>query len=127
MNPSVDNERGSITPLVVFFTAAVMGAMSVTVLVANDLGDASRAQSAADAAALAGAAKGPIAARSAAVANRAKVVRIKDNAQLGRAIDAATGATQGTIGDVTVTVKVGRHTKSARAQTKTGKSNLVAG
>jgi hypothetical protein len=94
-----DDERGQALPLVLVIMAAAMG----TALLLGELGSRalaeSRAQTAADAAALAGAAEGPEAA-----------------AELARVNGSATTDVEGTVGDATVTVRVGEADAVARAQ-----------
>ena len=94
-----DDERGQALPLVLVIMAAAMG----TALLLGELGSRalaeSRAQTAADAAALAGAAEGPHAVAALARLNGSAVTDV-----------------EGTVGDATVTVRVGEADAIARAQ-----------
>src|SRR5262245_10013721 len=92
------SERGQALPLVVLLVALAGAACLVVGSVGGRAAAAARARSAADAAALAGAAEGPDAAREVARLN-------------------GSGATvvSGGVGDVTVRVPVGSATASARA------------
>lgn len=94
-----DDERGQALPLLLVIMAVAMGAA----LLLGELGHRalaeSRAQTAADAAALAGAAGGPEAA-----------------AELARMNGSTSSDVEGTLGDVTVRVRVGEAHAVARAQ-----------
>ena len=103
-------ERGQALPLVLVIMAAAMGAA----LLLGELGSRalaeSRAQTAADAAALAGAAEGPEAA-----------------AELARMNGSTSSAVEGTVGDATVTVRVGGADAIARAQAPPPSASGVEG
>ena len=92
------DERGQALPLVLVIMAVAMGAA----LLLGELGSRalaeSRAQTAADAAALAGAAEGPEAA-----------------AELARMNGSTSSDVQGTVGEATVTVRIGEADAVARA------------
>lgn len=93
-----DDERGQVLPLAAAMLAVVVGGLVALVPVARALDDRARAHTAADAAALAGAAEGEAAARRLAGANGARVVAFRR---------------EGT--DVVVRVQVGGVAASARA------------
>lgn len=94
-----DDERGQALPIVLVIMAVAMGAA----LLLGELGSRalaeSRAQTAADAAALAGAAEGPEAA-----------------AELARVNGSTSSNVEGAVGDATVTVRVGEADAIARAR-----------
>jgi hypothetical protein len=92
-------ERGSVLPLMGLFMATAAGAMLLLAYVTSALIHASWAQTAADAAALAGASRGEAGANTAATANRGQLISFR---------------VDGT--DTLVTVKSGSQTKSARAR-----------
>jgi hypothetical protein len=93
-----ERDRGQAVPIVIG-VVAVLGAMVVGIgRFAVDLRDAAQARTAADAAALAGVAGGPDAAREMASANGAALVSINEDGD-----------------DVIVVVSVGRARASARA------------
>lgn len=92
-------ERGQVAPLLVVFLAVVAVVAAVVVDLGGAAVAAARAQTAADAAALAGAAEGDGSARSVAAANGAELV---DFAQEGAV--------------VTVEVRLGRARATARAE-----------
>jgi hypothetical protein len=72
----VESERGSVAPLVALLVVAVGGLCLGLGRLAGTANAAAKAQTAADAAALAGAADGPDAAGELAAANGARLVRV---------------------------------------------------
>ena len=104
------DERGQALPLVLVIMAAAMG----TALLLGALGSRalaeSRAQTAADAAALAGAAEGPAAA-----------------AELARLNGSTSSDVEGSVGDATVTVRVGDGRAIARAQAPPPPTGAIEG
>ena len=137
------NERGSIFPFVALLMVGFLGAFYLLAIVTSELAQASRAQTAADAAALAGSSQGPYAAEEAASKNGAQISDYRKNTTVGdvaeEAIEAAANvASRGATGkvakgvkvvkrldkldedegdaDVTVTVRVGDHEATARAR-----------
>ena len=93
------DERGQALPLVLVIMAAAMGAALLLGALGSRALAESRAQTAADAAALAAAAEGPEAAEA-----------------LARVNGSAASDVDGTVGDATVTVRVGEADAVARAQ-----------
>jgi uncharacterized membrane protein len=95
---ALENQRGQVLPLAALLLVLAAVALMVTVQVGRVLDDRARAATAADAAALAGAAEGEAAAREMAEANDAQLLSFRQE-----------GA------DTVVEVRVGRAVGRARA------------
>ena len=115
-----DRDRGQAAPLMTAMLVITAGVLIVAVEVGRLLEDGVRAGTAADAAALAGAAQGRAEAASIATANGAALVSYVEERLDNEASNAA--LTEEEIDDgagsvfVTVSVRVGRATRTARAE-----------
>ena len=102
----VPRDRGQAAPLMIVVLLVTMGAAFVTVEVGGLLNESARARTAADAAALAGAAAGREEAVSVAVANGGVLLSYEE--------EKPTGSSDVLL--VTVAVQVGRASQTARAE-----------
>ena len=100
------HSRGQAAPMVMVLFAMTAATLLVAIEVGHLLEESARASTAADAAALAGAAEGHSGAASMAAANGGSLLSYHEE-RLGEGVDAVV---------VTVSVEVGRATRTARAQ-----------